>query len=361
MLAHILLIVIQQNMDDPWAWIWIIAFLVAAIGLLLAAYWWLTSPDKPVIPRKRLIDEIDFSSYEKKGGGMAEVYICDDPWNPGRKVVVKFPRRNIKPDHQFTINYRFCNEIKHHQKLEYPNIVRFLEHGECKHPFSERKTLYLIQEFIDGCTLKEMIDGRRSALSQAIIFEVTTQILDALEYIYSQKVIHRDLSWNNIMLDRTGRLYLIDFGNSTTLEQLLTDIASGNSSKTIHTVVPPHPFEAPHDIEDTRNTRARDLYALAMLVYLMYGGSFPHNNGPADVRKQVKKNLEEMSNVPDHVRETLKDCLEGNSRTVLELRANLCPLRDQLGQMVQNIVNPDPQAATKVIRNPRDQNTTHSA
>lgn len=341
MLADILLIVIQLNMDDLFDEIWIIAFVVATMVSLFVIYLLLTDNDEPEKgiknDGKRLIDEIDFSSYEKKGGGMAEIYICDDPRNLSQKVVVKFPR--IKEDIQFTIDYRFQSEIKHHQKLQHPNIVPFLEHGQCKHPFSKRETPYLIQGFIDGSTLKEMIDGHRSALSQSQIFELTTQILHALEYIYKQEVIHRDLSWNNIMIDRTGRLYLIDFGNSTTLEQLQTDMARQNSPKPIHLVVPPHPFKAPDDIEDRPNTRARDFYALAMLVYLMYGGSFPHNNGPANVREQVIRNLEKMSNVPDHAKQTLKNCLQGNSRTILELRANLCLLRDEFGEMVQKIVS----------------------
>lgn len=358
MLAHILLIVILQNMNDVLGWIWIIAFLVATMFLFIVLNLLRIQTSDTDIYVKKMINEIDFSSGEKTGGGMAEIYICDDPWNPGQKVVVKFPKRSKKEKEQFTIDYRFENEIKHHQKLQHPNIVPFLEHGKCKHPFLGQETPYLIQHFIDGCTLRKMIHPDQSPLSKSIIFEVTTQILDALEYVNSQGVIHRDLSWNNIMVDTTGRLYLIDFGNSTILDGQQTKIDRKNSSQPIYPVEPPHPFKAPDNLENMPNTRARDFYALAILVYLMYGGSSPHNNRPDKVREEVKTNLEKMLNVPYDVKETLKDCFEGNSGTVLELRTSLRPLRHELGEMVQNIVNPDRQAPPESHFN---ENTTKSS
>lgn len=251
---------------------------------------------------KRVIDQLT-DWHLLANGGMAQVWVAHD--ERFQKVMVKFPQTHEEKLYQEIVKYRFETEIEQHKKLHHPNIVPLLEHGDAIHPFSKHATCYLIQQFIDGCTLDELLS--QPPLPETIIFEMVAQLLAALGYIHAQEVIHRDLTLKNIMIEKTGQVYLIDFGNSTSIGSQNTEVRGLLNVGTA-------PFYAPPEIG---NVPERDFYALAMVIVAMYGGSLITAQDANQVEKSqealraIEQELEHLTNVPEWLQVVLKKCWHG--------------------------------------------------
>ncbi len=146
------------------------------------------------------------------------------------------------------------------EQLEHSAIPRFLEafeHGQGKH-----RALYLVQEFIEGKTLRDELERRR--LNEVQILEIVDEIASILEYLHqlAPPVIHRDLKPANVMrrsADET--LVLIDFGAVAEVVQMSEHGGS--------TIAGTYGFMAPEQFRGEAHP-ATDLYALgALLVGLL--------------------------------------------------------------------------------------------
>lgn len=168
----------------------------------------------------------------------------------------------------------------------HPQIPRLLDY------FEEDSNFYLVQEFVDGETLKQEFE-RRGVFSEIDIRKILTEILPALGFMHENGVIHRDIKPANIMRRKQdGQLILIDFGavssqvNKPSAEEdpsgLLTNFAIGT------------PGFAPPEQMAMRPVYSSDLYATAMsCLYLMTGRSpkdLPHDpyTGEINWKSQVK-------------------------------------------------------------------------
>jgi serine/threonine protein kinase len=91
----------------------------------------------------------------------------------------------------------------------HPNIVHLhevIEHGEFA---------YLVLEYVDGMELFEFIDSRGGKLDEGMARGIMIQLLSTLEFIHSQRYLHRDIKLDNIMIMKTGQIKLIDFNLAT--------------------------------------------------------------------------------------------------------------------------------------------------
>lgn len=263
-------------------------------------------------------------------GGMSQVWLAHH--EDFQNVIIKFPQTHEDELYQKVVRYRFETEIEQHQKLHHANIVSLIEHGDAIHPHSKHATCYLIQQFVDGCTLDELLRRQpNQQLPETIIFEIVDQLLAALAYIHQKEVIHRDLTLKNIMVEKTGQVYLIDFGNATTIGSQNTEIRGLLNVGTA-------PFYAPSEI---RNVPERDFYALAMVIYAMYGGSLINAQDTNQVKKSqnalraeeilkaIKQELEHLTNLPTWLHVVLKKCWSGQYKDCTTLRSalRLSPLK----------------------------------
>jgi len=283
------------------SWLWTVALIVSA--LLTLIFGTLLRQDRRVIEQ--------LTNWKLLAtGGMAEVWSAD---YKGQKVVVKYPKEDVLIKHLETVRYRLAAEIRNSERLTHPNLVTFIESGEYHHPKKKRyKARYIIQEFIDGYTLSQFIDPEE-LLSDKVILGIVSQILDALAYMHAQNIIHRDLTWNNIMIDKKGKVYLIDLGNSTEINSMHTIILGLRHVGT-------QPFHAPERIG---NTQAQDFYALAMVIYAMYGGQLVTENKTTEVRVIVGQRLDNLAPVPEWLRPVLKECWDGKYQDSAKLREAL--------------------------------------
>jgi len=299
--------------------------LSTVLTLVFGSLFWKSAPSR------RVIDQLTNWKPLAKGG-MAEVWVAR---YKQKKVIVKFPREASKKLHADTIDYRFKVEIKQHQKLSHPNIVPLIEpltkdNQKCIHPKSKKETRYLIQEFVHGCTLDHLLNQQPSRrLPESIILEIIDKVLAALTYIHSKEVIHRDLTLKNIMVKtESGEVYLIDFGNSTRIDSRDTRIGGLPSVGTV-------PFYAP--ATKIGNEPRRDFYALAVVVYAMYGGQLLKGEIPETeaIKAKIEQEVENLQSMPDSLRVVLQKCLNGDYQNSGALRKALgrSNLKDMMGSI----------------------------
>lgn len=211
-------------------------------------------------------------------GGMGAVYQARQP-NLDRIVALKLIRpREDNP----MFAERFVREAKAMAKLTHPNIVTIFESGEAG------GSLYLIMEYIDGVTLREAI--RAKAVQPADAMRIVGQLCDALEYAHSQGVVHRDIKPENILLDRAGKVKVVDFG--------LAKLADDNAMSLTHTrqaMGTPH-YMAPEQWEKPTEVDHRaDIYALGVVIYELLTGELPLGRfDPPSVKSRLDARIDEI-------------------------------------------------------------------
>lgn len=190
-------------------------------------------------------------------GGMAVVYRAYDTIDD-RIVAIKILKDEFLGNEEFI--RRFKNESKAIAVLSHPNIVKVYDVS-----FGDR-IQYIVEEFIDGITLKEYLDQQKEIKwKEAIHF--TVQILRALQHAHSKGVVHRDIKPQNIMLLQDGTIKVTDFGIarfSHSETRTMTDKAIGS----VHYIAPE---QARGDITDEK----ADLYSVGVMLYEMLTGRLP--------------------------------------------------------------------------------------
>ena len=170
---------------------------------------------------KELETDAVFSHYRivsKIGsGGMGEVYLAEDT-RLGRRVALKVLPESIAGNRDRRL--RFEREAQAASALNHPNILTVHEFGE------EGGVHYLASEYIQGKTLRDMIDEDGVLISDAV--DITIQIASALQAAHDAGIIHRDIKPENLMVRDDGYVKVLDFGLAKIAEN------SQVNSKTSH-------------------------------------------------------------------------------------------------------------------------------
>ncbi|PHM10311.1 serine/threonine-protein kinase [Nostoc sp. 'Peltigera malacea cyanobiont' DB3992] len=163
------------------------------------------------------------------GGGFGQTYIAQDTHRPGfPKCVVKHLKPVTRsPEFLETARRLFTSEAETLEQLGYHDqIPRLLAY------FEDNQEFFLVQEFIEGHTLKaELFPNQRWTEDRVI--QLLQQVLGILQFIHSHNVIHRDIKPDNIIRrEQDSKLVLIDFGAVKQVQTQLLTIA-GHTGATI--------------------------------------------------------------------------------------------------------------------------------
>lgn len=135
-------------------------------------------------------------------GGMGAVYLARDH-ALGRDVALKVVAAHLASDPAVTA--RFKREIQLSSLVTHPNVLRVFDLGEAD------GLKFLTMQYIDGETLADLL-RREGPLPIARTLEIFRRMCEGLGAAHAQGVLHRDLKPQNVLVDRSGRIYLTDFG-----------------------------------------------------------------------------------------------------------------------------------------------------
>jgi serine/threonine-protein kinase len=188
-------------------------------------------------------------------GGMGKVYLARDPRLGNRRVAIKLLRTDDE-----TFRLRLEQEAIAVASLHHPNIVVIHEFGEHEgRPF-------IVMEFVDGVPMSTMI-AEHEPLTVDRRLDLVDELCSALAFAHSQGVVHRDVKPSNLIVDRLGRLKVLDFGIALVPQGL---------RMTIGILGTPNYMSPEQVIGGTLDHRG-DIFAVGLVVYelLSYRMAFP--------------------------------------------------------------------------------------
>jgi len=252
-----------------------------------------TRDERPALasqPTRSLVGQ-SFGDYkllaEIGRGGMGIVYKAHQQ-SADRLVALKMLLAN--PNGNPLLVARFLSEVRLAGSLSHRNIVRVYNVGEC--PFGH----YFAMEFIDGYCLEDILRERTVPIPWAVSLLIV--LAEAVHYAHTRGVIHRDLKPANIMIDRTRRPVVMDFGTAKLLGQ--------TSNLTVEGVVIGTPAYMPPEQAGENTTQVgphSDVYSLGAVLYTLLSGRPPFSESTA-LRTILKVLSPEM---PPPLRELRED------------------------------------------------------
>ena len=214
-------------------------------------------------------------------GGMGTVYVAHDPVL-GRMVAIKvFAGELDFPD----ARERFSREARSAAALSHPNIVTVFDYGE----FDSQP--YIVMEYVPGETLAAVI-RRKAEVATADKLRWIEELCAGAGYAHEKSVIHRDIKPANLMIDRSGRLKILDFGIARVM---------GAASNTTAMIGTPG-YMAPEQIEGRPADHRADLFSIGVVFYelLAYTDAFPGETIPAITHRILTEDPVPLSHlVPD--------------------------------------------------------------
>lgn len=194
-------------------------------------------------------------------GGMAKVYKAKDRLL-GRYVAIKILKDQFAEDDEFA--KKFENEAQSAARLSHINIVNVYDIG--KDMLDGKLIQYIVMEYVEGETLKDLIDRER-VLENHDIIDYSTQIAQALKSAHDSGIVHRDIKPQNILIDKYGLCKVTDFG----IARVSSNATITYTSSILGTVHYISPEQAKGKIVDLKS----DLYSLGAVMYEMATGKVP--------------------------------------------------------------------------------------
>lgn len=213
-------------------------------------------------------------------GGFGITYLANDNYLD-RHVVIKecFPeifcrrtgasvqvRSRTNHDKYRSIVEMFTREARSIAKMRHPNIIGV------HRVFEDNDTAYIALDLIEGQDMLEIINEDRRKLTPVQVKEILIKLLDAVQMVHEQDLLHRDISPDNILLDKWSNPVLIDFGAAR--EEASRETRALSAVLVVKDGYSPHEFY----FAGGKQTPSSDLYALGATFYHVITGKAPPNS-----------------------------------------------------------------------------------
>ncbi len=204
---------------------------------------------------------------EISAGGAATIYLAENTRTKS-KIALKVVHDHLNKQVRF--RKRFVREVKFISHFRHENLIHIIDSGEVD------GKMYLELEYFDSVTLREWI-VRRGKANIKDFYELAVQMTSAVEVLHKKNIIHRDLSYENILVNKQGQVKITDFGLIKILPENsqfsnLTELTEAGS--TFGTL----PFMSPEQCDGREADDASDIYSLGINFYYMLTGKLPFEN-----------------------------------------------------------------------------------
>ena len=190
-------------------------------------------------------------------GGMGAVYQAHDR-ELDRQVAIKVIRADMAANPE--ILRRFKQELILARQITHKNVIRIFDLGQAD------GIKFITMEYIEGENLQGVL-RRKKKLEPAEAANIMAQVCRALEAAHAEGVIHRDLKPQNIMLDKSGRAYVMDFG-------IARSMFAAGMTQTGALIGTPD-YMSPEQAKGLALDARSDLFSLGIIFYEMLSGAVP--------------------------------------------------------------------------------------
>jgi Protein kinase domain len=191
-------------------------------------------------------------------GGPRAVYLCNDVG--GAQFVLKELSLNVLSDPSAKSKHLelFKREAEILARLDHPRIVKVLD------SFVEQDRQYTLLEFVPGLTLRQFVQ-LNGPIEERLVWTFSRQLIEALRYLHecNEPIIHRDIAPDNVVVNESENVTLIDFGAAN-------EVALQSNS----TIIGKQCYIAPEQLRGAACTQS-DLFSLGATMFFMLTGSEP--------------------------------------------------------------------------------------
>lgn len=193
-------------------------------------------------------------------GGMGKVLKGTDP--EGRPVAIK----EILPQFVSDMEYRtrIDAETAILRQMNHPGIVKIYDY------FPKGNNLYIVMEYVDGQNIEQYIE-QHGAMAPVEAVQYMRKILDAMQHVHEQGIIHRDVKPQNIMIRDNGEICILDFG-------VAKDQQSESTHTVVGTVIGTDGYMSPEQANGFAINHLSDIYSLGCVFYFMLTGHHAFSN-----------------------------------------------------------------------------------
>ena len=194
------------------------------------------------------------------------------------------------------------NEFKIQQKLNHPNVVRVIE------SFETQNEIVAVTEYLPG-ELHKLFDLYKSekvgndgrSLPESRVREIAVDLLSALHYLHQNRILHRDVKPQNVLIDAKGRAKLCDFGFARNL---------GLNTHVLTSIKGTPLYMAPELIEERPYDQAADLWSVGCILYELLVGSPPFST--KNIIQLINKVRHDSIQWPEDMSDICRNFLQGN-------------------------------------------------